>query len=81
MAKKKTQMSKKRIADKEVRFLAKEIASYKGPKDEAVFEMMRTSVKFHLREDGATCGQLKKFDQIVESAPIVGGSFNSSDTA
>jgi len=79
---KKIQMSKKRITDKEVKFLAKEIASCKSrPEDEAAFAMMKTSVRFYLREDGATCGQLKKFDQLVEGAPIVGGSFNSSDTA
>ncbi len=71
-------MKEKIIADQKIKDLTSHVILFKGrPWSETEFKAMVAAVHDQLMEDGATKEQLQKFNQLIKTAPIIGGSFNT----
>ena len=67
-----------KVSDEEVTKSANAVISYKGyPYSQTEFNSVYYNVLAELQKKGATQEQLQKFEQLVNSAPIRGGHFNS----
>jgi len=68
---------KKKITDEDIKKAAARAADYKGGAWGATeFQAMVASILYHLEKDGATPKQIKKFNRLVDEAPVIGKSFN-----
>ena len=67
-----------KVSDEEVVHAAKKVIEYKGyPYSQTEFNFAYYNALAYLQSKGATQEQLQKFEQLVNSAPIRGGHFNS----